>query len=650
MKKDVIKLLIIALFGIFLVVLIYLFAFLASAGFFGNFFGVGGAEKGKGELASLIGKSDSSNGLYAHYSFEGNANDNIGNKDGAVHGAVFVDGKIGRGLSFDGIDDYINFNDIAFKSGDEFTWSFWEKPFPNLNNADVIFSNDISGYSLNHFEEKIRIWAGSNDRIINNINTPTGVWTHYAFVRDSTHITLYVNGVYQTSSTNIDWPFTINRIGGHYLYNAYYYGLIDEVKIWYRALNPEEVLQEYRIGCVPKTCSELGKQCGDDECGGECLPGCSGGQTCNTANGQCISSCNQCNPSGIKRCSGNYLQTCGDYDSNNCLEWGADIFCVSGCINNDCVECVRYCPGECGSDLCGGDCGICPNGKTCNENRQCVVSQGCIDADGDKYNITATGCGQIDCNDSNANIWHNISGYKDSDLDGFGAGSLMNVCSGNNLSSGYFSVNTDCNDSNAEINPVASEACANGIDENCDGSDSSCTPSPSPGTVVNNNSCRENWSCGDWSKCIGREKVRICIDKNKCTTRLNKPEEIKGCSGEKENESGVDGRVEIPYQNIIINFFKKYWGIFLALVFMLFIIILIITIMIKNFFKGETSYISNNKIPKYKKSIIAKSVKLVKKSRAKGMTDEEIKQIFRDAGWKEKEIKEIIMNSGGKIK
>jgi hypothetical protein len=53
-----------------------------------------------------------SDGLVAHYEFEGNADDSSGNgNDGTEHGGVsYIDGMIGKASSFDGVDDYIEIN------------------------------------------------------------------------------------------------------------------------------------------------------------------------------------------------------------------------------------------------------------------------------------------------------------------------------------------------------------------------------------------------------------------------------------------------------------------------------------------------------------------------------------------------------------
>jgi|GEM_PF-1797709 len=56
--------------------------------------------------------------------------------------------------------------------------------------------------------------------------------------------------------------------------------------------------------------------------------------------------------------------------------------------------------------------------------------------------------------------------YSDIDGDGFGSGDVISSCS--DLGAGYVTNNTDCDDSNSNINSSATETC-NSIDDNCDG-------------------------------------------------------------------------------------------------------------------------------------------------------------------------------------
>jgi hypothetical protein len=108
-----------------------------------------------------------------------------------------------------------------------------------------------------------------------------------------------------------------------------------------------------------------------------------------------------------------------------------------------------------------------------------------IDADGDGFTS------DVDCDDNNPSINPNAAEvcngiddncdgqideglllntyYADADGDGFGDALVETTeCS---PPSGYVSNNTDCNDSNPNINPNAMEIPGNGIDENCDNMD-----------------------------------------------------------------------------------------------------------------------------------------------------------------------------------
>lgn len=55
---------------------------------------------------------------------------------------------------------------------------------------------------------------------------------------------------------------------------------------------------------------------------------------CDQEEGPCTDAC----ISGVTECSGDSYRTCGNYDSNNCLEWSDDTDCESGqiCLDDRC--------------------------------------------------------------------------------------------------------------------------------------------------------------------------------------------------------------------------------------------------------------------------------------------------------------------------
>lgn len=76
---------------------------------------------------------------------------------------------------------------------------------------------------------------------------------------------------------------------------------------------------------------------------------------------------------------------------------------------------------------------------------------------------TAFSCRPDDiCEDSDRIEW-----YADADGDGYGNPNYIYVdC---DQPAGFVANNSDCDDSNAAINPEATEILDNGIDDNCDG-------------------------------------------------------------------------------------------------------------------------------------------------------------------------------------
>jgi hypothetical protein len=74
-----------------------------------------------------------------------------------------------------------------------------------------------------------------------------------------------------------------------------------------------------------------------------------------------------------------------------------------------------------------------------------------------------------DCDTQIDETFTYVNTYVDDDGDGFGAGTPWLACPGG------VSHGTDCDDADSSINPVATELCGDGIDQNCDGSDPPCT-------------------------------------------------------------------------------------------------------------------------------------------------------------------------------
>ena len=117
----------------------------------------------------------------------------------------------------------------------------------------------------------------------------------------------------------------------------------------------------------------------------------------------------------------------------------------------------------------------------------------CHDADGDGFSEYGYQCGPIDCDDGDPYTYpgavetcdhkdNNCDGNIDEglttiyyrDLDGDGYGNPNKTREDCEQPAGYVSDNTDCDDSDSEVNPGQEEVPGNGIDDNCDGEIDEC--------------------------------------------------------------------------------------------------------------------------------------------------------------------------------
>ncbi len=65
----------------------------------------------------------------------------------------------------------------------------------------------------------------------------------------------------------------------------------------------------------------------------------SGGYSSTSSESSSAPSCsNECLPSGVSVCEGDTKMTCGNYDSDSCLEWGDEQQCAYGCYQGECMS------------------------------------------------------------------------------------------------------------------------------------------------------------------------------------------------------------------------------------------------------------------------------------------------------------------------
>jgi hypothetical protein len=218
-------------------------------------------------------------GLVAYYPFNGNANDESGNgNNGTVNGAQLSDDRFGTAnscYSFNGTTDYIEAqNSPSLTFGQQITVSAWMLTTSFLpSQAD----GGGSGYCLvakgPDVENKID-WAclidGKKQRFALSVNNGwdywdattalvPNVWQQVVYSFDGSTMKTYLNGDLsgqQFAPGTFDTSTGSLRIGAYAPVNgtgskAFFYGKLNNVRIYNRALSDQEVQQLYAYESQP---------------------------------------------------------------------------------------------------------------------------------------------------------------------------------------------------------------------------------------------------------------------------------------------------------------------------------------------------------------------------------------------------------------
>ena len=188
------------------------------------------------------------------------AKDSSGRRnDGTIYGATWVDGKFGKALSFDGVDDYVEVPDSdSLDLTNEITISVWVKvPYttPTGNNLwhTPVGKEAAFWTEYNENSEILQfacMMAGSPNVIVSvSQKFEANKWYHLVFVnKNGGTKEIYVNGILkksEPSTYSFDASTFPLRIG---IYATQWWnGTIDEVRIYNRALSEEEIKAHFNF-------------------------------------------------------------------------------------------------------------------------------------------------------------------------------------------------------------------------------------------------------------------------------------------------------------------------------------------------------------------------------------------------------------------
>jgi hypothetical protein len=175
------------------------------------------------------------------------------NNTGTLNGPTrSTAGRFGGALSFDGANDQVNVPDAnALDLTTGMTMEAWVRPTAvgtawrtvmlkeqpgNLIYA--LYAGNGAGRAATH------IFTSADLGIAGTSATPLNAWTHLAATYDGANLRLYVNGVQQASQAitgSIRVSTGVLRIGGNNIWSEWFAGLIDEVRLYNKALTAAEI-------------------------------------------------------------------------------------------------------------------------------------------------------------------------------------------------------------------------------------------------------------------------------------------------------------------------------------------------------------------------------------------------------------------------
>jgi len=179
---------------------------------------------------------------------------------GTIYGATWADGKFGKALSFDGVNDYVVGQISMLDTAPNKTFALWVKVPSAESGAAISFRLDST--NDNYFNLYPR-YSGGEGRIFLSVawklwvyddtgyTLPIDTWCHLVLTVSTDVIRLYLNGKEIWRAARTTQPPSAPKeykLGNRYYANMPFNGTIDEVLIYNRALSAEEILALYRGG------------------------------------------------------------------------------------------------------------------------------------------------------------------------------------------------------------------------------------------------------------------------------------------------------------------------------------------------------------------------------------------------------------------
>ena len=200
-------------------------------------------------------------GLVAAYGFDAGAGAIAADQAGSGHTGTITNatwagataGRYGNALSFNGSNASVSVpdaNDLDFTNG--MTLEAWVRPAALGNAYSTVVLKEQPGYYTYGLYAATDNGRPSGNAMVDGVDRetrgpaalPLGVWSHLAATYDGSVLALYVNGV-QVSTLLASGSIVTSagglKVGGNAVWGEWFSGLVDEVRLYNRALTATEI-------------------------------------------------------------------------------------------------------------------------------------------------------------------------------------------------------------------------------------------------------------------------------------------------------------------------------------------------------------------------------------------------------------------------
>ncbi len=200
-------------------------------------------------------------GLVSWWRAEASANDVLGGNNGTLQGgATFAPGKVGQAFSFSNLNAWVQVPDAAnldFAAGASLTIELWAYRTGAQTTMYLLGKRAASCGAL-QYELAFDPFGGlafnaGGGSVATGVQMPLNTWMHLAATCDGSTLRFYTNGVLAASASgSLGAPNNAPLVIGNSSVCGAFFGLIDEVSLYNRALSASEIQSIYAADSAGK--------------------------------------------------------------------------------------------------------------------------------------------------------------------------------------------------------------------------------------------------------------------------------------------------------------------------------------------------------------------------------------------------------------